>query len=448
MWYGDEQPFVLSSGDQTGYGYHGDFINGWDVPTLQDAVTNCNAESGVITDCPVFDNLYFTADQNNGCMIPPTIDEQVTGNLSALPGCNPIQSGPEMAVQQTGCGAVDTIGKPENSFVDLTTSMGFKYLGCGTDVAYGADRTLAGPSVTLSNLTAASCVEYCNDAGFSMAGAEYSNQCYCGNSMTSGRAPVEGLMGACDMPCAGNSTQNCGGAAWISLYQKCASGEACDNISYLINTATGAQAPAGTSTIPSALAPTQALSASSSVVDTASSATSEASSAIAVVTYEVSPTPASSPSDSGSTTLSTEILASTSVHTIFLTSTTHISPSPTSATIPGLSTDGVKVISSSDSCEGVAPTVTVTVALSTVTIEVDPTNAGSGIGAVTDVVGSPPSPSSPATVAPPPYPVLGGNGTVAATGTGTGSLKTLPTGEGKFRHESHLRRHARGITPN
>lgn len=33
MWYGNEQPFVFAQGDPTGYGSHGDFVNGWDVST-------------------------------------------------------------------------------------------------------------------------------------------------------------------------------------------------------------------------------------------------------------------------------------------------------------------------------------------------------------------------------------------------------------------------------
>ena len=40
------QPFVYANGDPTGYGLHGDFLNGWDVPTLQQAVNNCTDDSG------------------------------------------------------------------------------------------------------------------------------------------------------------------------------------------------------------------------------------------------------------------------------------------------------------------------------------------------------------------------------------------------------------------
>jgi hypothetical protein len=87
QWYGSGHPFVFSNGDETGYGYHGDFVNGWDVATLQKAVTECTNLSGVVEDCPVFE--FFSDDVANGCKITPSIDEQILGLLSALPGCNP-----------------------------------------------------------------------------------------------------------------------------------------------------------------------------------------------------------------------------------------------------------------------------------------------------------------------------------------------------------------------
>jgi hypothetical protein len=63
MWYNSTHPFVLSTGDPTGYGLHGDFQNGWDVDVLQDALNTCNASSGAISDCPVFTNV---TNQNGG----------------------------------------------------------------------------------------------------------------------------------------------------------------------------------------------------------------------------------------------------------------------------------------------------------------------------------------------------------------------------------------------
>lgn len=239
-WYSDTQPFMMSNGDPTGYGYHGDFVNGWDVPTLQKAVTECTAASGVVEDCPVFE--FFDDDVTNGCKVPASINEQITGVLDALPGCNPLQAGPEDAVSKSGCGATTTVGKAELVFTDLAASHGFEYLGCGYDPA-GESRTLNGSSLTANNMTNAICVEFCKDAGFTIAGTEYSTQCYCSDEMAADRAPKAGLVGNCEMPCSGNSTEMCGGAATISLYKKCGGGE-CSNAQYGINNGTVAASTA------------------------------------------------------------------------------------------------------------------------------------------------------------------------------------------------------------
>ncbi|KAI9742159.1 MAG: hypothetical protein M1818_004059 [Claussenomyces sp. TS43310] len=233
MWYGDSQPFVLSTGDKTGYSYHGDFINGWDVPTLQRAVTECTSDSGVIEECPVFD--LFTNDFANSCKIPPSIDEQTTGVLPALPGCNPIEKGQGMASVSHNCSGVqETIGAPQYNYADLTVSKGFKYIGCGYDFA-GQTRTLSGAQLVASNLTNAYCVDWCAKQNYTIAGTEYSSQCFCGNSMAADRMPARGLMGSCDMPCSGESAEMCGGNARVSLYQKCSSGTTCQNVANAVN---------------------------------------------------------------------------------------------------------------------------------------------------------------------------------------------------------------------
>lgn len=234
MWYGDSQPFVFSTGDDTGYGYHGDFVNGWDVPTLQKAVNECTADSGVIEDCPVFD--FFTTDFSNGCKVFSSIDEQTSGTLDALPGCNPVTSGPELAVAQSGCGAPTTFGTPEYNYVDFTVSKGFEYIGCGFDFA-GQVRTLTGASTNSDSMTNSQCIDFCVSKGYSIAGTEYSRECYCGDSIAADREPITGLVGACNMKCTGDATETCGGGARMSLYKKC-DGDSCQNIIYNVNNGT------------------------------------------------------------------------------------------------------------------------------------------------------------------------------------------------------------------
>ena len=95
--------FVLANGDPTGYGLHGDFMDGWDKSVLSRAVANCTNLSGVIQDCPVFndENRFFPADVNNKCAAPnPIPSEDVDPGViwEHLPGCVPITEGPAPAV--------------------------------------------------------------------------------------------------------------------------------------------------------------------------------------------------------------------------------------------------------------------------------------------------------------------------------------------------------------
>ena len=94
--------FVLANGDPTGYGLHGDFLNGWDRSVLSRAVATCTADSGVIEDCPVFQNEgRFVPDSvMNTCAAKnPLPDENVSlGTISLhLPGCVAVTEGPGTA---------------------------------------------------------------------------------------------------------------------------------------------------------------------------------------------------------------------------------------------------------------------------------------------------------------------------------------------------------------
>lgn len=223
-WVNGKQPFVWAMGDPTGYGYHGDFVMGWDKNILQQAVDECTNLSGMVEDCPVF-QLYPDSTAE-GCKIAPRIDEDIQGPMEKLLGCNAVQAGPGEAQIVTSCGDTATIGEAKSFFTDLTSS-GWSYQGCGTDNYYA--RALTGASTSAPGMTNEQCVQFCGGKGFSIAGTEYSDECYCANSIPASAQPVAGIVGNCNMACAGDATEFCGGSGLLSLYQKC-TGSSCTNV--------------------------------------------------------------------------------------------------------------------------------------------------------------------------------------------------------------------------
>jgi hypothetical protein len=90
--------FVLANGDLEGYGYHGDFIAGWNTTFLQDALNVCNSTTGLQEDCPLF-NLQ---DDNNATACTMALPDAIKGDdthgpRDSLPDNHPIYSGPGYA---------------------------------------------------------------------------------------------------------------------------------------------------------------------------------------------------------------------------------------------------------------------------------------------------------------------------------------------------------------
>ena len=223
---------VLAQGDTTGYGLHGDFINGWDVPYLQEKIESCNAGDNEDALPGCFGEL-FTNDEQHQCAIPAMINEQVTGELKALPGNNPIQNGPgEANVLPSKQLKIFTTTPPPIDYKDMT-SKGWAYQGCASDDQ--SSRALSGSSQTDNNMTVEACIDYCSSKGYSLAGMEYGTQCYCDNNIAQDQAPTKGEWGGCSMPCAGDATEVCGAGDALSLYKKC-DGGACTNVAWELGT--------------------------------------------------------------------------------------------------------------------------------------------------------------------------------------------------------------------
>jgi hypothetical protein len=199
------QPFVLANGDTSGYSLHGDFMAAWDTTILQHIIDTCNVGSAGMDTCP---GNIGAVNNINSCKITSPISEQVDGILHALPGNNPL----------FGYGAGTTsISTTINKSSTPSTLSGYKYAGCYHDSSSARALTgiqFANPGSTISNTN---CVSYCRAQGYSMAATEYAGQCFCGNQFNT---KIKIDESKCNMRCAGDSTQICGGPDALSVYTK------------------------------------------------------------------------------------------------------------------------------------------------------------------------------------------------------------------------------------
>lgn len=91
------------------------------------------------------------------------------------------------------------------------------FLGCFKDQGdpQGTNgRDLSGFMVSAPNMTGAQCAATCQSRGFTYAGTQYGSYCFCGNEY--GKS---GPAANCNVPCAGNPGEMCGGAWANSVYR-------------------------------------------------------------------------------------------------------------------------------------------------------------------------------------------------------------------------------------
>ena len=93
---------------------------------------------------------------------------------------------------------------------------GWSAQGCYIDGADG--RILIYQAPDSQTLTPQSCAALCDDKGYIISGTEYSQQCFCGNSILNGGAKTADS--DCSSPCTGDSTQKCGAGDRMSIVSK------------------------------------------------------------------------------------------------------------------------------------------------------------------------------------------------------------------------------------
>ena len=92
-----------------GYGYHADAFIAWEEGVLQNATDLCGpvdhgpGVNGIVSECPIFDVL--SQDKQQDCKINMPANQakvNMESDLKALPGINPIQTGPQAATPPSG----------------------------------------------------------------------------------------------------------------------------------------------------------------------------------------------------------------------------------------------------------------------------------------------------------------------------------------------------------
>ena len=93
---------------------------------------------------------------------------------------------------------------------------GWKYAGCYVDNING--RIMEGQQPDNDKLTIESCVSTCVKLGYTVAGAQYSKQCFCDNYVRK-EAPLADDK-ECSMSCSGDSSEKCGAPDRMSVYSE------------------------------------------------------------------------------------------------------------------------------------------------------------------------------------------------------------------------------------
>lgn len=231
--------FVFSQGDPTGYGFHADFQNGWDMKVQTNITIDCLATDnfGQISACPALQATQSDGYANNCPERPPQIGEATNGLISQLPGCITITYGPG-AAPAASMSCPSTVPKPsitktQDTVVPPTKlvapgrlfgGLGHQYLGCYNDSAGGVRALNAYAYTNTTGMTVEMCQSICTSKGYGLHGVEYAQECHCDNKLNNNA--VRGPLG-CNWNCAGTMSQGlaatqeiCGGYGYISVYNQ------------------------------------------------------------------------------------------------------------------------------------------------------------------------------------------------------------------------------------
>ncbi|WWC71473.1 uncharacterized protein I206_105431 [Kwoniella pini CBS 10737] len=150
----------------------------------------------------------------------------------------------------------------------IATVSGWTYSGCYGDAW---NRTLAASSKSDDNMTVQLCTSYCSGLGYTLAGLESKNQCFC-DSQIRGTAGTKYADSDCSYQCKGDTSQACGGNWRLTVY----------NTTKSSSTSTSSSK---TSTTLTSTSTSKAATSTSTSKATTSTTTSKAATTSSVATY-------------------------------------------------------------------------------------------------------------------------------------------------------------------
>lgn len=161
----DEAPWALSNGDPTGFGFHADFMNGWEKGVLEKATQEtggctcgCGCGQKEMEECFGEANVNKDSDSEFQQCSAGSSSNDAALKFDTLPGCNPLQAGPARATMATGsnCDAAPAASKTSSGTSPSATSSAEKSESPAptsdaeyTSVAEKDDSTLPTISVSL-----------------------------------------------------------------------------------------------------------------------------------------------------------------------------------------------------------------------------------------------------------------------------------------------------------
>ncbi|KAF2668726.1 WSC-domain-containing protein [Microthyrium microscopicum] len=174
-----------------------------DDMTNEECVSFCSAKGFAYADCG--SNLNIRT-------VEPDTDCNMSCGGNATEPCG---AGNRLSVFYSGAPGVAVPAAPKA----LGGTNNWGYIGCYTD---GYPRALAvGAQLPggASSTSVETCTSYCQSNGYTLAGVEYGQECYCDNAIGAGYGPAPNGEAGCNMVCAGAPSEYCGGSFRLNTYQ-------------------------------------------------------------------------------------------------------------------------------------------------------------------------------------------------------------------------------------